>query len=89
MTARDAQPSTVLTGTMTFLLTEIESKSRLREVAPEAMTLAVRRYHALLDDAVKRHGGNRPQIGEGDSEVCAFGRASDTLAAALDAQRGS
>lgn len=75
-------------GTVTFLLTDIEESTRLWESHAEAMTQAVPAHYALLSDAVGRHGGVRPvEQGEGDSIVAAFSRASDALAAALDAQR--
>jgi predicted ATPase/class 3 adenylate cyclase/DNA-binding CsgD family transcriptional regulator len=75
-------------GTVTFLLTDIEQSTRQWEAHPEEMTQAVPAHYALLSDAVGRHGGVRPvEQGEGDSIVAAFSRASDALAAALDAQR--
>jgi predicted ATPase/DNA-binding CsgD family transcriptional regulator len=52
------------------------------------MGRAVGRHYELLDEAIRAHRGVRPvEQGEGDSVVGAFGRASDALAAALDAQR--
>src|SRR3954453_3880636 len=76
------------TGTVTFLLSDIEGSTRLWESGPEAMQLAVPAHYEILADAVGRHGGVRPvEQGEGDSVVAAFGRASDAVAAALDAQR--
>ena len=55
---------------------------------PRRWPQAVPAHYALLSDAVGRHGGVRPvEQGEGDSIVAAFSRASDALAAALDAQR--
>ncbi len=75
-------------GTVTFLLTDIEGSTRLWENHPEAMTQAVPAHYALLSDAIGRHGGVRPvEQGEGDSIVAAFSRASDAVAAALEAQR--
>ena len=74
-------------GTVTFLLTDIEGSARLWEEDTEAMSAAVARSYALLDDAIARRGGMRPvEQGEGDSVVAAFTRASDALTAALDAQ---
>src|SRR5437763_8309324 len=74
-------------GTVTFLLSDIEGSTRLWEADSDAMSVAVARSYALLDDAIGRHGGVRPvEQGEGDSVVAAFARASDALAAALDAQ---
>lgn len=76
-------------GTVTFLLTDVEGSTRAWEATPEAMGEAIARHYAILDAAVSSHGGVRPQEqGEGDSIVAAFGRASDALRAAADAQRG-
>jgi predicted ATPase/class 3 adenylate cyclase len=75
-------------GTVTFLLTDVEGSTRLWEAAPQAMSAAITRHYALLDEAIARHGGVRPvEQGEGDSVMAAFARASDALAAAADAQR--
>ena len=74
-------------GTVTFLLTDIEGSTRLWEEDAEAMSAAVARSYALLDDAIASRGGVRPvEQGEGDSVVAAFPGASDALTAALDAQ---
>jgi len=75
-------------GTVTFLLTDVEGSARLWEVAPRAMGVAISSHYEVLDEAIARHGGVRPvEQGEGDSVVAAFARASDALAAAVDAQR--
>jgi class 3 adenylate cyclase len=75
-------------GTVTFVLTDIEGSTRLWESEPEAMAEAVPMHYRLLSDAIGRHGGVRPvEQGEGDSMVAAFSRASDAVAAALEAQR--
>ena len=75
-------------GTVTFLLTDIESSTRNSEADRAAMAGAVARHYELLDRAVVDHGGLRPvEQGEGDSVVAAFARASDAIAAALAAQR--
>jgi len=71
------------------LLSDIEGSTRLWSEFPEAMPAAVAQVYGILDEAVVAHGGVRPvEQGEGDSVVAAFRRASDALAAALDAQRG-
>ena len=76
------------TGTVTFLLADVEGSTRSWEEAPEPMAAAIPRYYLLLDEAIVSHGGVRPvQGGDGDSVVGAFSRASDATAAALDAQR--
>ncbi|HKR49690.1 MAG TPA: NB-ARC domain-containing protein [Pseudonocardiaceae bacterium] len=75
-------------GTVTFLLTDVEGSTRLLEAAPEAMRVAIARHDEVLDAVICRHGGVRPvDQGEGDSVLAAFARASDALAAALEAQR--
>src|SRR5581483_3978828 len=74
-------------GTVTFLLTDIEGSTRLWEASPQEMAEAVPAHYELLAAAVSSHGGVRPvEQGEGDSVVAAFSRASDALAAALEAQ---
>jgi predicted ATPase/class 3 adenylate cyclase/DNA-binding CsgD family transcriptional regulator len=74
-------------GTVTFLLTDIEGSTRLWASHADAMAQAVPVHYALLSDSVGRHGGVRPvEQGEGDSVVAAFARASDAVAAALEAQ---
>jgi class 3 adenylate cyclase len=76
------------TGTVTFLLTDVEGSSRLWEAHPEAMRAALARHDALVEALTERHGGCvvRPR-GEGDSRFAVFARATDALAAALAVQR--
>ncbi len=88
MDSPGSRPFSLPTGTVTFLLTDIEGSSTRWDADPEQMGPAVSRHYALLDEAVARHGGVRPvEQGEGDSIVAAFSRASDAIAAAVDAQR--
>lgn len=76
------------TGTVTFLMTDVEGSTRRWEEAPEAMALAIPRHYVLMDDAIVRNGGVRPiEQGEGDSVLGSFSRTSDAVAAALAAQR--
>ena len=76
------------TGTVTFLLTDVESSTPRWDAEPEAMAVAMEQHDRLVDEAITRHGGVRPrEQGEGDSIVGAFTRASDAVRAALDAQR--
>jgi predicted ATPase/class 3 adenylate cyclase len=83
---RTARP--LPTGTVTFLLTDIEGSGHRWESAPADMAHDVRRHYAILDEAIGAAGGFRPEEqGEGDSVVAAFERASDAVAAALEAQR--
>src|SRR5215216_1923496 len=91
LTAQDADGAAKLglpAGTVTFLLSDVEGSTRLWSEFPEAMPAAVAEVYAILDEAVAAHDGVRPmEQGEGDSVVAAFSRASDALAAALQAQR--
>ena len=81
------QDSRLPTGTVTFLLTDIEGSTRLWSEFPDAMPAAVDRVYGILDQAVVAHRGVRPvEQGEGDSVVAAFSRASDALGAALQSQ---
>lgn len=80
--------SNLPTGTVTFLLTDIEGSTKLWEAGGEAAAASVARHYELLDAAVSLHAGVRPvEQGEGDSVVGAFATATDALAAALDVQR--
>jgi len=74
-------------GTVTFLLTDVEGSTALWEEAPEAMRAALARHDALFDAAVFQHSGVhiRPR-GEGDSRFAVFASASDAVAAALAIQ---
>jgi predicted ATPase/class 3 adenylate cyclase len=76
------------TGTVTFLLTDVQGSTQRWEAAPEGMTVAIARHYELLEQAIEGHRGVRPvEQGEGDSVVAAFSRASDAVSAALEAQR--
>ena len=75
-------------GTVTFLLTDIEGSSHLWEQHPAAMQTALARHDALLSSVVALHGGFVIKSrGEGDSLFAVFARASDAVAAALTGQR--
>jgi predicted ATPase/class 3 adenylate cyclase len=75
------------TGTVTLLLTDIEGSTKLWTERPRAMFQAVSRHHAIIGNAIERHGGSMPRDqGEGDSIFAAFPRASDAVTAALDIQ---
>ena len=76
------------TGTVTFLLTDVEGSTPLWEQAPEAMRAALARHDGIFEAAVAQHGGRhiRPR-GEGDSRFAVFAGAADAVAAALAVQR--
>jgi len=87
-TAPDASTFILPTGTVTFLLTDVEHSTTSWEEAPEAMAKAISRHYEILAEAVGMHRGVRPvEQGEGDSIVAAFSRGVDAVAAALEAQQ--
>src|SRR5688500_17569436 len=76
------------TGTVTFLLTDIEGSTRLWEEQPEAMRQALARHDALAASVIDEHGGTLlKRRGEGDSLFAVFARATDALAAATARQQ--
>ena len=76
------------TGTVTFLMTDVEGSTRQWEAHPDNMRVATERLNEILYDSIERGSGSRPEEqGEGDSVVAAFSRASDAVASALDIQR--
>lgn len=76
------------TGTVTFLLTDVEGSTQRWERDADAMAASMARHDEILAATIAGHGGAQPaEQGEGDSVVAVFARASDALAAALDAQR--
>ena len=83
----DSAPFLLPTGTVTFLLTDVEQSTIGWETAPDAMAKAISRHYEILSDAVGRNRGVRPvEQGEGDSIVAAFSRGVDAVAAAIEAQ---
>ena len=70
-------------GTVTYLLTDIESSTKLWLEHPESMRHALARHDALLREEIECHGGTvLKQRGEGDSCFAVFSRATDAVAAA-------
>src|SRR5690349_23889934 len=78
--------STLPSGTVTFLFTDIEGSTSRWEHQPEAMSIALARHDAILRSAIQRHDGHVVKT-MGDAFHAAFARALDALAAAVDAQR--
>jgi predicted ATPase/class 3 adenylate cyclase len=75
-------------GTVTFLLTDVEGSVPLWEQDADAMQRALVRHDALVDECVTRHAGSVVhQHGEGDSRFLVFVHARDAVAAACDLQR--
>jgi class 3 adenylate cyclase len=73
-------------GTVTFLLTDVEGSTARWEGHPEAMRVALARHDALVRAAIVDHGGHVVKT-MGDGFHAAFSHAHDAVAAAIDAQR--
>ncbi len=74
------------TGTVTFLLTDIEGSTKLWERYPEEMPVALARHDTILHEAISEHGGCVFRS-QGDGIYSAFATGPDALAAVLAAQR--
>src|SRR5687767_9989036 len=72
-------------GTVTFLFTDIEGSTRLLERHPAAYRSAVVRHNDILCTAVERHDGAVFET-LGDAVYAAFASPRDAVAAALQAQ---
>jgi class 3 adenylate cyclase len=71
------------TGTVTFLLTDIEGSTRLWETEPGAMEVALQRHDRLLAEVIGEHGGVVVSSrGEGDSFFAVFASAVSAVEAA-------
>lgn len=75
----------VPTGTVTFLVTDIEGSTQLWEQRPEAMRAALARHDVLLRQAIADNSGVVFKT-IGDAFCAAFGTAPDALNAAFAAQ---
>ena len=76
------------TGTVTFLLTDVEGSTRSWERDSAATAAAISRHYEVLDEVIARCHGQRPvEQGEGDSIVAVFVRPRDAIEAALAAVR--
>ncbi len=76
----------LLTGTVTFLFSDIEGSTRLLQSQGAGWPALLARHQELLRTAFTAHGG--AEVGtEGDSFFVAFPTAPGAVAAAVDAQR--
>ncbi|HYM65967.1 MAG TPA: NB-ARC domain-containing protein, partial [Patescibacteria group bacterium] len=74
-------------GTVTFLLTDIEGSTRLWELRTAAMDHALQRHNAILLEAFTGQGGHVVTgRGEGDSVFAVFPSARQALVGAIEAQ---
>jgi predicted ATPase/class 3 adenylate cyclase len=78
--------SSLPTGTVTFLFTDIEGSTKLWEKNPEGMQAALARHDEVLRSAIEERGGFVFKTG-GDAFCAAFPTAPDALEAALSVQR--
>ena len=75
------------TGTVTFLLTDVEGSTQKWENAPDAMRRALIRHDALAAQTAALHGGKvLKERGEGDSLFIVFDSPASALAAACALQ---
>lgn len=75
-------------GTVTFLLTDLEGSTRLWEHTPTAMHQALAIHDAVMGRAMSARGGLQVESGrEGDSILAVFPRAADAIACAVEIQR--
>jgi len=72
-----------LTGTLTFMLTDLEGSTSLWEAYPQKMKGLLARHDQIIENAAAQNAGLviKPR-GEGDGRFVVFGRATDALLAA-------
>jgi predicted ATPase/DNA-binding SARP family transcriptional activator len=82
-------PTAILpSGTVTFMLTDVEGSTRRWDRNPAAMRLAMEAHDAVVGRLVIAHGGMQVESGrEGDSILATFTRASDAVACGVAIQR--
>lgn len=73
-------------GTVTFLFTDVEGSTELLRQLREQYGSVLSLHRRLVREAVERHHGTEVDT-QGDAFFFAFQRASDTVRAAIDAQR--
>jgi predicted ATPase/class 3 adenylate cyclase len=74
-------------GTVTFLLTDIQGSTRLWESVPDAMAVALEQHNRLLTVVIEGHYGVVvTSRGEGDSFFAVFPGAAEALSAAAACQ---
>jgi class 3 adenylate cyclase len=75
-----------LTGTVTFLFTDIEGSTERWEHHPKAMAPALERHDSLVREIIEDHGGYIFKV-VGDAFCAAFDTATAAVAAAVETQR--
>ncbi len=80
--------SSVATGTVTFLMTDIEGSTALWERSPAAMSDALALHDGIAEQVIREWNGSLvKERGEGDSLFAVFERAGNAVMAALELQR--
>jgi predicted ATPase/class 3 adenylate cyclase len=80
------ETSSLPTGTVTFLYTDIEGSTKLAQEYADALPALLARHQEILKRAIEAHNGFIFQV-VGDSFSAAFDTATNTLKAASEAQR--
>src|SRR5438046_518619 len=78
--------TSLVTGTLTFLFTDLAGSTRLWEQAPQAMQGALARHDEILRDAIEASAGQVVKT-TGDGMMAVFRSASEAVVASLEAQR--
>jgi transcriptional regulator with XRE-family HTH domain len=78
--------STLPTGIVTFLFTDIEESTKLAQESAENWEILRARHHAILRETMEAHHGYVFQI-IGDAFCVAFDTANEAFHAAVEAQR--
>ncbi|MSP14768.1 MAG: adenylate/guanylate cyclase domain-containing protein, partial [Chloroflexi bacterium] len=78
--------SSLPSGTVTFLFSDIEGSTKLWQQHPEAMKAALARHNAILHQAIETCGGYIFKT-VGDEFCASFSAAPEALKASLAAQR--
>jgi len=88
LAAAPSAPPTLPSGTMTFLITDLEGSTRRWDRSPDEMREAMAIHDTVLGGGITAHDGLQVESGrEGDSILAVFVRATDALKCALDVQR--
>jgi len=77
--------SSLPSGTVTFLFTDIEGSTKLSQEYPDEMPALLARHNEILDQSIKNHNGYVMRI-VGDSYSAAFHNVRDAVDSALEAQ---
>jgi predicted ATPase/class 3 adenylate cyclase/DNA-binding winged helix-turn-helix (wHTH) protein len=84
--AADPAGSRSPTGTVTFLMSDIEGSTQLWEAYPELMAVVLRRHDELLRETIERNEGHVVKT-KGDGFHAAFSAAGQAVEAATAAQQ--